>query len=183
MTGYWMRFHDEITPIGKLSTIGLPLRKNVAASSRRGLELEASARPTRWLSGSVTANASANRIRAYTDDATGQTYHDVAPLLTPRLQFSHDISLRATRWLSAGAIGRYASRSFLANTADARFVAPASYVADLSATLGSQRCNVLLQLDNALDRRVYPGGYTDGSKSYYYVLAGRHVVATARWNF
>ena len=181
--GYWMQFHDEITPIGRLSTIGLPLRKNVGASRRRGVELEATARPAPWLSASLAASASANRISAYTDDETGATYHDVEPLLTPRLQLGHDVSLRARSWLSLGAIGRYTGRSFLANTGDARFIAPASYVADVSATLGGDRHSVLLQLDNALNARVYPGGYTDGTRSYYYVLAGRHVSATARWKF
>ena len=183
VNGYWMQFRDEITPIGRLNTIGLPLRKNVVSSRRRGVELEASARPARWLDASLTASASANRIAAYTDDETGATYRDVEPLLTPRLQLGHDVTLRANAWLSLGALGRYTGRSFLANTSDARFIAPAFYIADLSATLGDDSHSVLLQLDNALNARAYPGGYTDGTRSYYYVLAGRHVSATARWNF
>ena len=183
MNGYWMQFHDEITPIGKLSVIGLPLRKNVAASRRTGVELEASVNPRPWVSATFVASASANRIREYTDDETGLTYRHVEPLLTPRVQLGHVVQLRASQWLAFGANGRYVGRSYLANTGDERFVAPAWYTADLSATLGGSRRNVLVQMDNAFDARAYPGGYTDGSRSYYYVTAGRHFTVTARCAF
>ena len=181
--GYWMQFRDEITPIGRLSTIGLPLRKNVASSRRRGVELEASVRPAQWLDASLTASASANRIREYTDDQTGATYHDVEPLLTPRVQLGHDVAVRLRPWLTLGANGRYTGRSYLANTDDARFIAPAFTISDLSVTLGSGTRRVLVQLNNAFDVRAFPGGYTDGARSYYYVLAGRHLSATVHWGF
>ena len=41
-----MDFHNEISAIGPLSYLGLPLRKNVASSYRRGVEIDAAFRAT-----------------------------------------------------------------------------------------------------------------------------------------
>ena len=43
---YSMEFRDEIAPIGALSYIGTPLRKNVGASYRRGVEADVTYRAT-----------------------------------------------------------------------------------------------------------------------------------------
>jgi outer membrane receptor protein involved in Fe transport len=45
------------------------------------------------------------------------------------------------------------------------------------------RHTVLVQLRNLTDRRAYAAGYTDGSASFYYVQAGRNLIATARLRF
>src|SRR5262249_882627 len=69
---YSMDFRNEITPIGALSYIGTPLRKNVGASYRRGVEADVSYRPTTALTLSANASTSTNRIREYVD-STGTT--------------------------------------------------------------------------------------------------------------
>jgi hypothetical protein len=43
--------------------------------------------------------------------------------------------------------------------------------------------SVLVQLRNLSDRRAYAAGYSDGSTSFYYVEAGRNLIATARLRF
>ena len=92
-----MEFTDEIALTGELSEIGLPLRRNVDESYRRGLEVD-----LQWLASSSwsllhSANLSRNRIREWTQfydvyDAGGAlvgsepiTYRDVPPLLTPEV--------------------------------------------------------------------------------------------------
>ena len=53
---FWMDFRNEIEPIGALSYQGLPLRKNVSRSYRRGVEVDGSVRLTAGLtlSGNAT---------------------------------------------------------------------------------------------------------------------------------
>ena len=183
LNAYAMEFHDEITPIGKLSYIGLPLRKNVDASHRRGIELEARAQPLQWLRATAQGTLSSGRIERYTDDESGVTYHDVEPLLSPRVQGSAAVTGTREGIGELTISTRHVGRSFLANTGDARFTAPAYTVADVAATLGTDRRNLLVQLENVADARAFPGGYTDGVTSYYYVLAGRRLSVTARWGF
>src|SRR5579885_1124114 len=64
---YSMDFRNEIAPIGMLSYIGSPLRKNVASSHRRGVEADFTYRGVPRLVLSANATASANRIRDYVD--------------------------------------------------------------------------------------------------------------------
>jgi iron complex outermembrane recepter protein len=175
---YAMAFRNEITPIGALSYIGLPLRKNVRASYRRGLEGEVVYRGLPRLTLGANAAVSWNRIAEYTDDASGATFHDVEPLLTPRFVANQSVELRPLARLSVLADGRYVSRSFLANTGDARFTTPGYYLVDggLRWSLGTSA--VLLQVRNLTDVLVFTSGYTDGTTSYVYPLAGRNVSVT-----
>ena len=129
---YSMDFRNEIAPIGALTVEGSPLRKNVAASYRRGVEGDVTYRaiPRVVLTGNVAV--SANRIRDYTDSSgdTPITYHNVEPLLTPRLTTFERAQLAATRNVSLALESRYTSRSFLQNTSDARYVLPAAFNLD-----------------------------------------------------
>jgi iron complex outermembrane recepter protein len=183
LNGFWMDFHDEIAPIGQLSYLGLPLRKNVDRSTRRGVELDATIGGVRRVSGSISGALTWARIRSYTDDASEATYDNVDPLLTPRVTAAHDLRFEIVKHVSISAGGRYASRSFLANTGDRRFMLPAAYVADLGVKVGSDRRSVQLIVYNAGDTDRYAGGYTDGSTSYYFVHAARHATLTARIGF
>ena len=183
VNGFWMRFHDEIAPIGQLSYLGLPLRKNVDRSVRRGLELDATLHRGRRVSGTVSAAWTHARIRAYTDDASGLVYRDVAPLLTPRITAAHDLQVRIAPRFKLSIGGRYSSRSYLANTGDDDFVLPAAYVSDLGVRAGTDRRSLLLVVHNVGNTDRYSGGYTDGATSYYYVHAARHVTLTARVGF
>jgi hypothetical protein len=178
-----MDFRDEITPVGQLSYLGLPLRKNVDRSTRRGVELDASIAALGPLSGHVSGAITEARIDAYTDDASGVTYRNVAPLLTPRFTAAHDLRVRVTGLLGITVGGRYASRSYLANTGDPRFVLPAAYVSDLGVRVGDDGRSIQLIVYNVGDTDRYSGGYTDGATSYYYVHAARHATVTGRIRF
>jgi iron complex outermembrane receptor protein len=177
-----MRFRNEIAPIGPLSYIGLPLRKNVPSSLRQGVEVDASVQLTPSLAALVNATVARNRIREFTDDASGTTYRDVEPLLTPRLQTSHSLRWDGARApLTVG--GRYVARTFLTNTGNDAFVTPPWYAADASLTLRLGRQALLIQGNNLFDRRIFAGGYTDGTEASYYVMAGRNVFVTVKAGF
>jgi iron complex outermembrane receptor protein len=180
-----MRFRNEITPIGELSYIGLPLRKNVRASFRQGVELEGAYRGAQESRFAASANVAftRSRIAEYVDDATGQAYRDVEPLLTPGFVANNRISFAPTRSTWIHVDGRYVGSSFLANTGDSRFVLPAAYTMDGTLTMDFGAHSVLVQLRNLSDRRAYAAGYSDGSTSFYYVEAGRNLIATARLRF
>ena len=181
-----MRFHNEILPIGALSDIGTPLRKNVRASRRRGVELDASfyGIPRLMLGGNATLMR--GRIDTYTDDATNITYENVEPLLTPRVLLNHRAELSLGR-TSVGLDGRYTGRSFLRNTGEREFMLPSSYVLDASAgwrpPILSGRQELRLQINNVTNTRAFASGYSDGAQSLYYVVPPRNVMVTARLVF
>lgn len=179
---YWMDFDNEIALSGELSDIGLPLRRNVDESYRRGLEVD-----LRWVVAprwTVTNSTtlSRNRIREWIQfydvyDSDGEwidieavAHRDVPPLLTPELIINQGVEWARGNW-SAAATGRYIADSHLDNTGSDRFIAPSYFNLDLRASVmlgrwwANGRPKITMYVNNALDdRRQYPSGY-----SYQYV--------------
>jgi iron complex outermembrane receptor protein len=175
---YFMEFRNEIAQTGELSAIGLPLRRNVDESYRRGLEVEAAFELASRLRLLASANWNRSRIRAWTQfvdvyDEAGafltseaRTFADVPPLLTPA--FVGNLSLEAGRGpLEVSLLGRYVGRAHLDNTGNPATRTPGFFDADLLARLnlkrGSRRGSVQLRLDvvNLFDHeRRWPSGYS-----------------------
>ena len=189
---FWMQFRNEIAPIGAINEIGYVLHKNVAHSVRRGAEGDLTWRVTPHLTALATASLTDARIRDYRDDATGEVFHDVTSLLTPKLVSGQGIRADLASWVSLDLDGRYTSRMMETNTNDARFVVPASWYADAALTLRVARQSVLFAVRNLLDQRVYTGGYPgavpnsadpSAMEPYYYMLAPRNLTVSARLTF
>lgn len=195
---YAMEFRNEIASTGELSEIGLPLRRNVERSYRRGLEVDLAWQATEQLRLKTNANVSRNRIGAWTQfydqyDAAfqwigsrPQTFANVEPLLTPNVIVNQAVEYAPTSRLTLGATGRYAGRAYLDNTNDAAFTTPSFFVADANVAYAvTPQVRVSLQVNNVFDReRVFPSGYSylydfDGVPSgtaYYYPQATRNAV-------
>jgi iron complex outermembrane receptor protein len=181
-----MDFRNEIEPIGALSYLGLPLRKNVRASYRRGAELDGSAA----LPGGFTASASATLMRAriaeYTDDASGATFRGVEPLLTPKVATAHRLAWEGLRRWTLSVEGRYTGRSQLDNTGNPALVLPAAYVADGAIVWRFGRDGrhaIEVRGNNLTGSKRYGSGYGSGDTPYYYVLPPRNVFATLELGF
>jgi iron complex outermembrane receptor protein len=189
---YAMEFRNEIALTGELSAIGLPLRRNVDRSHRRGLELDVTWQATPKLRFNHSANLSRNRIRDWTQfydvfDASGsrlgsvsRAYRDVDPLLTPPLVANLGADWTPTSALTLGAAGRYVARVYLDNTKNAAFTTPDFFDLDASLLLGLGRWvktgqpHLRVQVNNVLDNhRMYPSGY-----SYLFATRGENGAET-----
>ncbi len=181
---YAMEFKNEIAAIGQLSYIGLPLRKNVASSYRRGIELNLFYQPFKKLSFSTQANLSNNIIKMYTTDYDSVTYTNVQPLLTPQIILNQSADFNFTKWLSAGLSGRYLSSAFLDNTNNKNYKTPSSLI--FNATLSImflKKCSINFMVNNITDQKYYTSGYVQGLQSYYYAMATRNYFVTLKLKF
>jgi iron complex outermembrane receptor protein len=194
---YAMEFRNEIASTGELSPIGALLRRNVDRSYRRGIEVEYSwqAAPRVKLRGN--ANVSRNRIHTWTQfydvyDASGApaghepiTFHDVNPVLTPSLIVNQTIEFEPSSTTTFGLTARHVGRSYLDNTNNASFVAPAFTTFEASGAIAiAHGMSLRLQINNLLNnKRVFPSGYsylfltpqrTIEGISYYYPQATRN---------
>ncbi len=143
---YAMEFTNEIALTGELSKIGLPLRRNVDESYRRGLEIDLKWMVTPAWSILHSANLSRNRISAWTQyydvfDATGAwigsepiTYKDVPPLLSPEAILNLGAEW-APRDFSVALIARYVADAQLDNTGLSEFQLPSYTNLDLRASV------------------------------------------------
>ncbi|MHB1297343.1 MAG: TonB-dependent receptor [Gemmatimonadaceae bacterium] len=185
LNAFSMRFTDEIAPIGAISVTGSQLRRNVDHSARSGLELESAwqAHERLDLSGNVMWMHA--RIDRYTDAASGITYRDVEPLLTPAVIANAQLAWRPvffgrTEFTLAA---RHVGRSFLANDGNTALTTPAFTLADAGAafTFGSQVLRV--QVQNLFDAEAMASGYTDGTERYFFPVAARTLMATVALRF
>lgn len=181
---YDMEFKNEIAAIGQLSYIGLPLRKNVASSSRRGAELDLRWRLFERLTLTSQANLSINNIKEYTTDYDSITYRNVQPLLTPQAVVNLSADYAFTRWLLAGISGRYVSQSFLDNTNNPNFEIPASFILNASVSANFLRkYSVELMVNNITGQKYYSSGYVQGGQPYYFAMATRNYFVTFKFRF
>jgi iron complex outermembrane receptor protein len=183
---YAMEFRNEIALTGELSEIGLPLRRNVDRSRRRGVELDAAWQAVPALRLTASAYASFNRIRSWTQfldvydeagaylESVPRAFSDVEPLLTPRAIVNLGADYTPRPWLRAGLSGRYVARSYLDNTNVEALTTPRFFELDASLALGLERWvragrpRLRLELANLLDNdRIWPNGY-----SYLFLTRG-----------
>jgi iron complex outermembrane recepter protein len=157
----------------------------VPRSVRRGIEATVRWQASRRVTAEVNGAVSHNWISTYTDDASGLTYYDVPPLLTPTVSTNQQLTYTAGHGVSLSLEGRYTSRSFLDNTGNPSFVLPAAYITDARVAWRDApgHVDVTLFVNNLADVLRYSSGYTDGSISYYYPLPPRNLYLQVRAAF
>ena len=183
---YAMEFRNEIALTGELSAIGLPLRRNVDRSHRRGLELDAAWQAVPWLRLHGNANLSRSRIRTWTQfydvydeagnylESVSQDHRDVRPLLTPGFVGNLGADWTPAKGLAISALGRYVAKAHLDNTNDEITTTPGFFDLDVVVSLDLGRFikvakpRLRVQVNNVLDNsRIFASGY-----SYLYLTRG-----------
>jgi len=181
---YHMQFKNEIAAIGRLSYIGLPLRKNVASSYRRGVELNLIAEPFKGFFLSTQANISDNIIKSYTTDYDSITYKNVQPLLTPQIIINQSVDYTITKWLQAGLNARYLSESFLDNSNNKNYTVPSSLIFNASVSFTFLKKHSLnFMINNIVDTKYYTSGYLQGAEPCYFAMATRNYFVTLKLRF
>lgn len=170
---YYMHFFNEITPIGKLSYIGLPLRKNVKESLRTGVELEVKYAPVKNLLLDFNGSYIYANIKEYTNDETGEIFKNVRPLLTPDVILNGGIQYTLFKNYTIGVNARYVSSSFLDNTSNSVYKIPDAYSLNLTFKADiAKYINVVFNLNNFTNNTYYNSGYVQGGTRWFYIAPG-----------
>jgi iron complex outermembrane receptor protein len=176
---YAMEFRDEIALSGELSEIGLPVRRNVPRSYRRGFEVEFNWQPNQEWNVLGNANLSRNRIaewKQYYDvyDTSGSwvesipiVHYDVPHLLTPEVLLNGWVDWRPRPEIGLGLGAHWAAESQLDNSGNPDFRTPSWFNLDATVTFFLERWvkqgapKIRVQATNLLgNRRIWPSGYS-----------------------
>lgn len=179
INAYHMQFENEITPIGRLSYIGLPLRKNVDRSYRQGVEVSGAYMIGHQTLLSMNASYMRAKIEEYTNDETSETFSDVEPLLTPNWITNASIRQELFHGVDATLRWRYVSDAFLDNEENFSLVLPSYNVFDLlfDVQLG-KNADLSINVNNIFDVEYYNSGYGLGPNTpAYFVAPERNVYA------
>ncbi len=156
---FYMQFTNEIAPIGEsIPEAFVQLRKNIASSYRRGLELEWQYRfvPALSLVGNLAYLQS--NIDTFNPEDEKQVYRNVEPIISPSWIVNSTLQYKRNP-LSVALTARYVSESFLEPTNRPDLTLPAFFVLDARASvrfLKNQEFS--LHLDNLLNKTYYTYG-------------------------
>jgi iron complex outermembrane receptor protein len=183
LNGFAMQFRNEIASIGALAITGSQLRRNVARSSRVGVESELvwQVRPSVLLTGNAMLMRA--RIAEFTDESSGTTYRDVPPVLSPAVIANGQLAWSPRADLSLALSLRHVGESQLANDGNAALVTPAFTLADLGGSIALGPTVLRVQVQNLFDGIAYASGYTDGTERFFFPVAARTVLATVAVRF
>lgn len=177
---YLMYFKNEIAAIGQLSYVGLPLRKNVASSYRKGIEVSMEAKLGKVTS-VTNANLSRNRIKEYTTDYDSVNYKNVRPLLTPEIIINQSFIYKVSKRIAIDVNGKYIAQSFLDNTNNSKFVTPESLIFGSALNIQvSKSISVNVVANNITNKKYYMSGYVQNNESYYFPMATRNYLVTLK---
>jgi iron complex outermembrane receptor protein len=181
---YAMEFKNEIAAIGQLSMIGLPLRKNVPASYRRGIEIDLEMNPLRALTFTTNVNISRNRIKEYTSDFDNSSYRNVEPLLTPPLIINQSAQYSVNRWVNLHFSTRYLSEAYLDNTNKNDFTVDDSFLLDGALIFTFLKKHTMnIQVNNLTNQKYFTSGYVSDSQPYYFAMAQRNYYVSVNLKF
>ena len=184
LVGFAMRFQDEIAPTGEISaTTGEPLHENVERSSRTGVELAGEWAPAARVALHGDVSLMRARLKSYTDPYTNETWHDVAPLLTPAVTSNHGATFQVARGVSLTVDGRFVGESQLDNTGDDALVLPSRYMVDAGAAWALSHVTIALDVRNVANTTTYGSGYAYDGVRYYYVEPPRNLYLSVRTAF
>ncbi len=180
INAFAMEFRNEILPVGALSYIGTPLRTNVPASWRRGIEAELTLQPNSRVDLGINATAMRSRIREFTDAASSVSYRNTEALMSPRFISGQRVSVAATRSLTLSLNSTYTSRAQLDNTGSAGLTLPASWIGNASAEWRIRRQALTVHVNNVTNADAYGGGHVAGGEARYFVVQPINFLVGAR---
>lgn len=195
ITGYYMRYKNQLVLTGKINDVGAYTRTNIPESYRTGIELQAGVKATSWFNASSNLTLSKNRVKKYTEfvddyDNGGQkeNFFTSSPLaFSPSVVGGATLNLIPVKNGEISLLNKYVSRQFLDNTGNNARSIQAFFVSDLRATytLKTKLAREIIfsfQLNNVLDVKYEANGYTYNYiyggqtivENFYYPMAGRN---------
>ncbi len=185
ITGYYMRYKNQLILTGMINDVGAYTRTNIPKSYRLGIELQGRWRPTDWFSISGNLNLSENKVLDFTEfyddyDAGGQKsafYPKSDIALSPAVTGGAQLQFNPVRNLGIALLGKYVSRQYLDNTSKQSRSLDPYFVTDLRINYSipqkfMREIELLLMINNVFNVLYEPNGYT-----YSYLYGGELVTS------
>ncbi len=205
---YYMRYHDQLVPTGRISSTGYPIMTNVPESFRTGVEFSGSYRPSPVAALKMNLTLSRSRIRDFmnyyfsynTDDWSEEyLYSDLGTVdiaYSPRVTGSAELEINPAERLSFRLAGKYVGKQYFDNTMSRDRTIDPYFVSNLSAAYGIElkkagELTIRFMVNNLFNARyennAYGGMWTeDGAEktwAYFFPQAGINYTAGISLSF
>ncbi len=180
ITGYYMRYHNQLVLTGKINDVGSYTRTNTPESYRLGMELQGTWKPVAWFNATGNLTLSRNKISHYTEyvddyDNGGQqaeTYNRSSIALSPDVIGAAGISFFPVKRLEISLPAKYVGKEYLDNSQKENRRIDDYYVQQLrfQYTIPGKtirETNLVFQVNNVFNKKYEANGYT-----YSYLSGG-----------
>jgi iron complex outermembrane receptor protein len=142
---YYMHYHDQLVPTGRISNTGYPIMTNVPVSYRTGVELAGSFRPSPLLALRMNLTLSRSRIKDFrnyyfnydtgdwTEEYLFSDLGNVDIAYSPQITGSAELEVNPLERLSLRMTGKYVGKQYFDNTMSEQRIISPCFVSNLSA--------------------------------------------------
>lgn len=204
ITGYYMRYRDQLVLTGRINDVGAYTRTNIPESYRAGIELTGRWKASEAIEARGNLTLSDNRVLGLTTyyddyDNGGQQSERIerSPIAySPALTAAASLQWQVLKNLSVSLPAKYVGRQYLDNTGRRSRSLDPFFVQDLVLAWSprlkvARETTLTLMVNNLFDKRYEPNGYTFSyyasrtlvTENWYFPMAGRNLMAglTLRW--
>ena len=177
---YYMLYKNQLVLTGKINDVGAYTRTNIPNSYRLGLELQGKAIVSKYINISANVSFSENKVKNYAEyiddyDNGGQVvnqYKKTNISFSPAVVAGSTIDIIPCRNSEISLLSKYVSKQYLDNTAQNSRKLNGYFVQDVRLSYSiknnfTKAFNIILQLNNVLNKKYEPNGYT-----YSYIYGG-----------
>ncbi|MFN2456675.1 MAG: TonB-dependent receptor [Chitinophagaceae bacterium] len=195
ITGFFMKYKDQLVLTGKINDVGAYTRTNIDNSYRTGVELEGSATITDRFRVNGNLSLSRNRIKnfiEYIDDYDNNTqnmniYKEPNISFSPNIIGVANVATFPIKNLEVSLLSKYVGKQYLDNTRNEQRKLNSFLTQDIRAIFSFSKkwfrnVQVIAQLNNIFNVLYEPNGYTFSyyynnqltTENYYFPMAGRN---------
>jgi len=188
---YYMKYNNQLVLTGKINDVGAYTRSNIPNSYRLGIELTGKIKINEWVNASANAAFSQNKVMDFTeyiDDFVngGQVinqYQKTTISFSPAVVAGYSINFIPVKNAEISLVGKQVSRQYLDNTSQKSRSLDGYYVQDIRLSYLLEKkffkaTNIIMQLNNVLNKKYEPNGYTYSylagglvTENYYFPMA------------
>lgn len=188
---YYMKYNNQLVLTGKINDVGAYTRSNIPNSYRLGIELTGKIKINEWVNASANAAFSQNKVMDFTeyiDDFVngGQVinqYQKTTISFSPAVVAGYSINFIPVKNAEISLVGKQVSRQYLDNTSQKSRSLNGYYVQDIRLSYLLEKkffkaTNIIMQLNNVLNKKYEPNGYTYSylagglvTENYYFPMA------------
>ncbi len=193
ITLYHMLYKDQLVLTGQINDVGAYTRTNIPDSYRAGIELEGTTQINKWLKASANLSLSKNKVKSITEfidnyDIGGQKinkYSNTDIAYSPSIIGGTNFTILPCKSVELNFSNKYVGKQYLDNTQNENRKLNAFFVQDINAIYTIKKgwmkeANIILQLNNVLNKKYEPNGYTFSyisggaliDNNYYFPMAG-----------
>ncbi len=181
VTGYYMAYHNQLVLNGKINSVGAYTRINIPKSYRLGVEAQATAKFTEWLTADGNLSLSRNKVRNYTEyidnyDNGGQiskSYSLTDIAFSPSIVGGAALNFLPFPHYEFSLVSKYVGKEYLDNAQNEGRKLNSYYLQNLRMTYlipikGVKNVDIVFQLNNLFNKKYEANGYT-----YSYLYGGQ----------